>query len=407
MKLEELQKIQTQRHKSALRVAKEKAEEEKLRLSKEREAKFEQVLKSRHQQKPSLGVFSPLHKVEKRCPKLAEHYTGNKEFSRAIDILMQQSPIRKLEDWKTQGKSVITLFNSLANHLLAKYRVPQMLWTTFFFDKQGSEKLIKLAVHVASGGSLYKWIKDNEFQIPLTRKACHEFLSGPDPDKGIIENMRCAQLLCLGGNGRLWKALEPVAWSSQFSPNASWEEFYSSIIQWLGLQAMLDMRQVQPMWDYATNQRNGDTNWSIKGRNAVSLIRDMELWHANLQKVKVAGHKAFMPSGFLSATYTFPNHDVWRIREILSARELADEGRRQGHCVYSYSRQIESGHCSIWTLTKEDETGNWAMLTIEVVNGAKQITQARGRFNRCSNQMERSILNRWATESGLTLAGYL
>ena len=52
------------------------------------------------------------------------------------------------------------------------------------------------------------------------------------------------------------------------------------------------------------------------------------------------------------------------------------------------------------------KTGNWAMLTVEVLNGPRSIAQVRGRFNRLATSQERTILMRWCTEAGVS-GGYL
>jgi hypothetical protein len=97
---------------------------------------------------------------------------------------------------------------------------------------------------------------------------------------------------------------------------------------------------------------------------------------------------------------------IWRIEEVLTGKELAAEGRRMGHCVYSYAWAIERRQTSIWTMTLEDgqgTTGRWAMLTIEVRNESRAVVQARGRFNRAATSAEHRILVRWAGQNGLSV----
>jgi PcfJ-like protein len=95
---------------------------------------------------------------------------------------------------------------------------------------------------------------------------------------------------------------------------------------------------------------------------------------------------------------------IWRVGEVLSSKDPLAEGRRMGHCVYSYARSIESGQTSIWSMTLENglgSTGTWAMLTIEVRNELGRVVQARGRFNRLASTAEHQILMRWAGLNGL------
>jgi hypothetical protein len=123
---------------------------------------------------------------------------------------------------------------------------------------------------------------------------------------------------------------------------------------------------------------------------------------------------AYAPSGFKEATFDLSERSrdgevkkqIWRIEEVLTGKELAAEGRRMGHCVYSYAWAIERRQTSIWTMTLEDgqgTTGRWAMLTIEVRNESRAVVQARGRFNRAATSAEHRILVRWAGQNGLSV----
>ena len=74
------------------------------------------------------------------------------------------------------------------------------------------------------------------------------------------------------------------------------------------------------------------------------------------------------------------------------------------HCVFSYARRIESGECSIWALTLEDNIGHWRRLTIEVRPSLRQIVQARGRFNRLPERRDMLALEVWASRNKLQLS---
>ena len=97
-----------------------------------------------------------------------------------------------------------------------------------------------------------------------------------------------------------------------------------------------------------------------------------------------------------------------RIHEVVTAKALAEEGKRMGHCVFSYAWRIEQGDTSIWSVQMEDgqgETGNWHMVTVEVRNDLKRVVQAKGRFNRSMTPVELRIVRRWAGSNNLVLAG--
>jgi hypothetical protein len=358
--------------------------------------------------------------VVKLCPKLGQHLRDaigtvplGAQLARptlvvAVSDLLKLEPIRELKEWKPQGKSAEALFRSLGSHLLAKYPLPPFLWNGFM----GSQRawFIPMIKHLALGGSLAQYIKTSNFPVKLTRKLCHDFLRTP-ADVGVIPALRGAQIRGLGGDNRLLAAVLATPLGSTLCVDQALEDFYQAMFHWFVNQPMLDPQQVAPMVDYIRHCRDNDVNYTLKGRTALTVMRAMEEWHAETARMGVIGHKGaayFKPSGITGAEYDFTRDssdgkviEIWRISEILSAKELNEEGKRQGHCVFSYSRRIESGSCSIWTLSKEDNKsrkehgGVWYMLTLEVRNDTRQVVQARGRFNRPATAHEKNILSRW------------
>ena len=98
---------------------------------------------------------------------------------------------------------------------------------------------------------------------------------------------------------------------------------------------------------------------------------------------------------------------VWRISELLSSRELEDEGRAQGHCVASYAVSCRRGLCSIWSLRCETENGVKRLLTVELNMKTREIVQARGKGNRLPEKKELEVLGRWAAAEGLRINEYV
>jgi len=130
-------------------------------------------------------------------------------------------------------------------------------------------------------------------------------------------------------------------------------------------------------------------------------------WHRELATEKVVHGVVFEPSGYAALELDRSARDrngefqrrIWHVDEVCTSKELAAEGRRMNHCVYSYVWSIQKGQTSIWSMTLEDgkgETGRWAMLTIEVRKDLRRVVQARGRFNRSATSEEHGILVAWA-----------
>jgi hypothetical protein len=155
----------------------------------------------------------------------------------------------------------------------------------------------------------------------------------------------------------------------------------------------------------------------MKSRTALALLRDVTEWHQQLHRVKVAGGgAAFEPSGFSPHVSEFEFRDksgnsikeIWVVREILSGKDLAEEGRTLKHCVYSYAQSIVRGQISIWSLGHGPTTNKLdRVLTVEVRNQDKRVVQARGFGNRTATGEEFRIVNTWAQNNGLRLGAHL
>ena len=97
------------------------------------------------------------------------------------------------------------------------------------------------------------------------------------------------------------------------------------------------------------------------------------------------------------------HRETWTITEVLTGKELREEGRKLRHCVVSYSQSIARGQVSIWSLQVDDAR----KITIEVVNATKQIAQVSGRFNRRATPMEMKTIMQWAAKNGLSVSKWI
>ncbi len=321
--------------------------------------------------------------------------------------------LRPLEEWELTGKSKESVFRSLAEHLLAKYPTPHFLWSTFYYTVPQTVPvtlvdLPAITAHVAGGGALYEVVKNGQLPLSLTRRQCHDFLKTTS-DYSFVNGLRRIQVLSHGGDQRLYR----IWVASQVAPlqEAQDEAFWDTVLRFFAQNPLLDPSQINPLIDYIRYQRGfvrrANGAFTMKGRTAASLMRDMETWHGALAKDRQITGEVFTPSGFKSGSYERTCKEggrkenvVWTVTEILNAKELAAEGRALHHCVYSYVRSISNKHTSIWSLRANDGR----VTTIEVINGAKKIVQYRGNFNAMPKAREFQILTAWAGENGLTIA---
>lgn len=339
-----------------------------------------------------------------RAPRLLEarHHP-------ALRRLLEQPRLRTLETWSPRGKSADALFRSLGDHLLAAYPVPAIVWRAF--DDANAALFAPLATFIAGGGSAFAWAQTHALPIALTRRMVHDLLSTP-ADVGFTDALRRAQVRAAGGDRGLFDAVRASRFGRVVGTTEE-EAFWASVIAWAARQPMLDPRRLPPLFDYLEAQRRETPGFSMKGRSAAALLRATDAWHGDLARVKNTRHTVFPSAGFTPGEYEDFRRElgvvvkeIWRIREILDTEALADEGKRMGHCVYSYAWRIEKGESSIWSLQMEDgrgETGRWHMATVEVRNDLRKVVQARGRFNRAMTPKETRMVTRWANANGLAM----
>ncbi len=360
-----------------------------------------------YRDKYPIGLGRLLARVLKEAPQLID-----KEAFEIFHALAAETHawVRPIETWKAKGKGRNSVQRSLLEHLFAKYPMPAFLWSVFDLsvDRQRSP-LIPFVLHVASGGSVYEAVQYGLITTPLTRKMCHNLLATAG-ESSILAAVRKVQVKACGGDHRVYRAWMLTMLGREFQPTTIQEAFWHTVLEWICKNPMLTTDQYGPLVDYIAFRQREDPEFSMKGRGALALIRSMEEWHGDLAKIKVARGSNFAPSGFRALDIDRSKADkdgvvlekaLWCVREILSPKDLAEEGKKMGHCVYSYVHAIEKGTTSIWRLTMEDFKGNWHMQTIEVNNTSRCVVQVRGRFNTFPDAAERQIVMAWAIENQL------
>ena len=303
--------------------------------------------------------------------------------------------LRDPTDWRPESHNARKQFAALARHLLAKYDVPGFMDIAWFLGG-GDEARQQQSwfVHVGMGGNIRK----ADIPLTLTKKMAHLFLQSP-ADYAIYEAFRRGQILGLGGGEPLVRAVNATRLGASFDR----EPFWCKVVHFFVNNPMLDPDEVGPIVDYIHNQKyapreetiDGEVvqqppeqpNFSIKGRSAVKLLRQVEMWHRQLARQNRLPAKVWAPSGFNALDWTETDgygnaRDRWTITELVTAKELSDEGRKMHHCVGSYANNCKNGRTSIWSMqvtTPEHETHR--VMTIAVQNGSRSITQARGKCN--------------------------
>lgn len=341
-------------------------------------------------------------------------------YVRGIDYLVTHSCswIHPLAMWTPKTHNTARQFASLARHLLARYPVPAFMDSAWL---SGNDKQQKWFIHIGQGGNIRT---APSLPLALTKKMAHCFMQAPEhlTAKGAL---RWAQIIALGGSRQLAQAINETRLARSFKDN----EFWETVLQFFIRHPMLDVMHVNPIVDYIWNQKYEDRgghlvdgvvrqnrpvqpNFTMRGRTADSLLRQVEQWHGRMGRESSAGdlywRRALIGEfKYIEGAPKSGNQKLWTIRELLSSRELIAEGRQQRHCVASYARSCFKRTISIWTMELAELNGVSKRLTIELSLPSKTIYQVRGRRNRLADGKERDVIRRWAQQEGLKGTDFL
>ena len=390
---------------------------------------YNQELRSEKLQNPALRAISEAFEssiAPKVLLKLLLHLENNSDllketlYVQGIAALANhhESWIRSPEKWKVRKHNRDRQFSELARHLLAAYEVPLFMDCVWFNGNVTHQTWFK---YIGTGQNIRT---APDIPIPLTKKMAHHFLQAPR-HYTIEEALRWGQVHALGGDKYLADALRGTRLTGTFNN----DDFWINVIRFFIANPMLDVSHANPIIDYIWHQKYenqrvfvergvareigpAQPNFSMRGRTPETLLRQVEAWHGQLGREAKGGELEWIRSEIgefhtLEGSEEARNMKFWSIRELLSSDELIDESRALKHCVSTYARSCHTGRSSIWTMEIEDENGRRKILTIEVAPRAKVIRQVRGKQNRSPTPKEKDLLDRWAEQEGLRLAGYL
>ena len=324
------------------------------------------------------------------------------------------------EDWTSSVErngipQRIDQFSALARHLFAKYDVPTFLDEAWFAEH--SDEIVRRQdwfIHIGSGGS----VRDLDTPIYLTRRMAHEFLLRNNRES-IEHNLRWVQVLGMEGDQTIARAVQ----STRLGRHLDHDEFWRTVVLFLADNPMIEPSLVGPVVDYIHHMRFAprrivkegggveeapppQPHFTMKGRSATKLLRQVEAWHGHLARVTDVVFQSWQPCGLrpLEVEEETPELDAcrWTVQELLSSWELAAEGSVMGHCVVSYSDQCADGETSIWSIGVQrlGDDVREGVLTVAVNPNRRLVTQARGRHNMLPHVSPRSAQAQKAAQAG-------
>lgn len=322
--------------------------------------------------------------------------------------------IRPAGDFATKTYNVQRQVKSLVDHLFVRYPIPRFLYRAIlshtgqdlFFDilsddeesrrESGKRRYQDWFWIAAQGGSLTKALSGI-----LNKREVHWFLQAPDCNN-IGRNLFWAKLAASGLTLDACQYLTEQLGSKKQQAQMGVRKddlirFYAT--EW----SKMRKRDQQEITDYVRWMIREPT-FSFKGRTYSSMLKLSQDWHNSIFSTTVREFRTW-PQSFEPWIHEKKDVSI-RAIELTNSRALADEGRRQRHCVYSYELDCIRGWSRIISLrwvvpTSPTEVIN--RLTVEINPGNRTITQIRGRCNRKADEHEMKMVRLWASIHNLKL----
>ncbi|MBC8065548.1 MAG: PcfJ domain-containing protein [Chlorobia bacterium] len=308
---------------------------------------------------------------------------------------------------------------ALIDHVFVLYPVPLFLYRAtlsaaghnLVFDPNWEEPdayreslnhgYVRWFAVTAQGGSLAK-----EMRGILTKKEVHWFLKAPGANT-IQRNLFWARCAAAGIPLTTCQFLTDRIGGA--SDQAALGDRRDDLIRFYANEAgQMRENDLQEITDFVRAMVR-QPDFSFKGRTLGSMVNLSEAWHGTMYSSKVAKYESWRQQ-FAPWVHEMKDHTVHAI-ELTNNRALSDEGKRQRHCVFTYTQSCLSGWSKIvsirWVMSKGsllDPTDIVSRLTLEIRPSTGEIVQIRGKLNRTPDEKEGKIIRLWAADHGLRLA---
>lgn len=378
---------------------------------------------------------------------ISDNFIGNE---RSLDVLKsvldyKDQFVRPIETWSPKSRNVYQQLISLIRHLFAKYPTPSFLEKSFF---SGMFEGIYMYIHLGAGKSMKNY-DGYPVNMIIHNKAAHHLYSTPD-DMEFYTALRRVQVLYMGGDEYIFKALMranvlrerlPISrvrktGEKDFSIDFTKEEFWLSVMKFFIDNPMIEPTKIAEVIDYIDNMKFKEhstyvdgrhvrvapphPNFSMKGRNPVSLINQSDQWHYERERLnrvnqRLANISRYSPKKVENFFWTGRNIKdglfkrgkkyKYKVIQLLSFYDLRDEGNEMHHCVATYASSCNSGRCAIFSVREYvDDHFNGRTATLEIRENT--IVQIRAKYNRKPDDTTISVIKEWANYEMLGISSY-
>ena len=255
----------------------------------------------------------------------------------------------------------------------------------------GDKKSRWLAKGLAEGNSLRLL---SSCPMPFTKKMAHYFINAP---RNYNFNDAVWYALC-SGNIRL-----QTAFGKHFRNWKMDTAFIIPLINFFkgpGITAEQD--EMPDLLGYLQHKWDEEKRLDIKGWTLASLRRRVQEWYDEIARNKPSFYRADIrwgASGY--QPYEAVSDDaIYKILELTTAQQLAQEGTAMRHCVGTYVHKCLHNQTSIWSLRVFQAEHSRSLVTIEI-NKHGTIVQARSKRNAAPKPAYKRIIRKWVEKEGL------
>jgi len=372
-------------------------------------------------QKVSLNDKKAINRLIEACRRARIVNEGDEDNIRYLKALVgisiyQWLWLRKPEEWKPKSYNKEKMFSDLLRYLFAKYDVPVFLDGAWFEEGSQGEVHKEWFMQLGNGENIRK---QRGLPIPFTKKMAHNFSQAPS-NLTINGAIRYAQVTAMGGDRRTVNGLMGTPLGNSFVNN----EFWTSVIKFFIDNPFLDVVHYGPIYDYLNEKkfRSQGRRWidgtlvdlgpeqpnlSMKGRDPFALLNQVQRWHRDLNNRPYGEEDYVWVTCGLAGYKREEKTAHYQITELLSSRELREEGSAMHHCVASYARSCKGGLRAIYSMVRATDVGSFRELTISVDVEQKMVSEARKRYNESPNDNDMRIMKLWCDKAGLTMSDWI
>jgi hypothetical protein len=259
-------------------------------------------------------------------------------------------------------------------------------------------------IAMAQGGSFAKCSKEI-----FTKKEAHLFFNAPN-ENTIEENIWWAK----GNAINLDRKVLHVIVKRLFHNLGVNDLFYrldtDNLFWWQRLLVLLkncedevSIESLNDIMDFLRSEHYNNQNFDLKGRTFNSLIKLSNEWHRTMQ-LKKFGNQNLNWVGLDIPDWTW--HDkktksVWVVKQLLTSKELYNDGRRMRHCVASYGHRCLQGNSAIFSVMEDDGINPLQKYITVEINSGRELVHASARMNRLPTGRSKLVMNKWLTHNNI------